>query len=206
LFPVKDERKTSRLKHTAIFLQVLDVKKEDGKEYVYFKFTYDRQTMAKKWKDKGGGQTRGLDYHDWSTKDSSTETKYLYYGIMRNTWDSGRIAIVYCNIRDKSTPVVNIWGEPQSGIKYNFIIDDNSSKNLPNSTYDTKKALVKISKLQRFDANGVGSDIKQKDLICFNEKKDDEIPMIDFCDQNGKPTQDNLNQKLIKQGKTWGFW
>ena len=203
LFPVKDKRDKANDEHTSIFLQVLDITNFDGKSFAVIKFTYDRQIMAKRWRELKD-RTKKLDYHDWSTKDSSRDSN-LYYGIMQNKWDTDKISIVYGNITNKGTPVVNIWAEPQSGHKYNFILDPNTPKSLPNSTYESKKAIVKISKLQKFDPNGVGSDISEKNLICFREENDDQLPLIKFHNQSG-PTRDNLIDKFYQQGKTWGYW
>ena len=202
LFPVRDERGKANNRHTSIFLQVIDIINSDGKSFAVIKFTYDRQMMAKKWRDKKG---RNLDYHDWSTKDSSGDSKNLYYGIMQNKWDTDKISIVYGNITNKGTPVVNIWAESHPGYNYNFILDPNTPKSLPNSTYESKKAIVKISKLQKFDPNGVGSDISERNLICFQEENDDQLPLKKFHDQNGS-TPDTLIDKFLKQGKTWRYW
>jgi hypothetical protein len=203
LFPVKDERKDvgtggnkPTQKHEIIFLQVLEVIQNGT--YARVKFTYDRPVMAKKWRDVNAGS---FHYHDWAS--TTRGCNEVYYGVMYNKWDDNTMRIVYCNVKDKDNNPSNVWGEPHPGKKFNFKIDTISPKTLPNSTFSGHKSALSICYLQKVDNSGLRTDVKARDIICFDEKVDDELKNITFG-----TTQDTIVKTCIEMGKdpSYNFW
>jgi hypothetical protein len=200
-FPVDDNRENlgaGNKKKEMIFMQPI---KFIG-EKVLVKFTFNTQVQVNKFK-KDFFNSYSL--QDYSVNSQTTDTKYIYLGLLSNDKLSTGLKLVYANVTTMDPE--GIYSKPKSvSPEYNFRIEKGTirTKSFPNGSK------IHVSKLVRYDENKkYHDDVFRRDFIVFREKKDSEFDNFKPANQRFKDSQGNsmeIIQALENEGRNFGFW
>jgi len=168
----KDNRQTAVGKNAKkqMFVEVISV----TSDLTTVRFTFNQHLIANKLM-----KAKGFNLIDVS-KNPGSDVKYLYYGVMKTSFENKELKVVYVDLKDDPPKPL---GEPVAG-----------------STYNLKYSSIKILKNMTTSNMVKTDDSVNTEVIGVNAKKR-------FSElKNLQISRNPIFDELKKKGKEWRFW